>query len=203
MQTIKIYACDICRQQYATEQEARICEKRGSAKDGRPLYQPGDRVLVKSGSEAQKRTIVAVETEHRHLPEYLLDECAYVNGTLLIAQKMNGYYTLYPKATMRYAQYMDLRPDIPDVTQYIMKMLPGRVEHEGDVYTFRLTNDYGQIQFGYIADLPEHHKYHSQGPFGGPAGTLCWYAAIETDDDMKVRLLNCRHFLEGKKLLQF
>ncbi|MFM9952386.1 MAG: hypothetical protein ACKV1O_30935 [Saprospiraceae bacterium] len=203
----QIYACDICHKEYPTEQEARQCEESGSAKDYQALYAVGDRVLVRTGygDETQKRTITEVVTEDRHDHGYILDECVSQKHTLLVARKMNGYDGLYINNEIRYAEAMDLIPDIPDATQYMLKMLPCWVEHEGDEYIFQLMNDGGtELRLGYIAaHFKDDYKYHHEGPFGGPACTIIWIEGIEDDNDLKLGLLQCRRFLEEKNLLQF
>lgn len=207
MQTKQIYTCDICQKEYGTEPEARQCEESGSAKDYTPIYQVGDRVLVRTDycDETQQRTIAAIETEGRHEHGYILNEAVQQKHTMLVARKMTGWDGLYTNGELRYAEAMDLIPDIPDTIQYMLKMLPCWVNYENEAYLFQLCNNGGtEIRFGYICtDLPANHKYFWKGVFGGPACTLFWYEGIESDADLKVGLLQCRCFLEEKNLLQF
>lgn len=206
MQTKQIYACDICHQEYETELEARQCEERGSAKDLQALYAVGDRVLVKTGYDNQttKRMVVDIVTGGRHIHGYILDGNVYHKHTLLVGRKMSAYDGIYQNGEIRYAEAIDLIPDIPDAMQYILKMLPCWVEYEGDEYLFNLMNNGGtELRIGYIAHLPENHSIFWNGPFGGPGCTIIWIEGIETDNDLKVALLQCRRFLEEKNLLQF
>lgn len=207
MKTKQIYACDICQKEYDTEQEARQCEESGSAKDYTPIYQVGDRVLVKPGysDEVEQRIIAEIVTDGRHETGYILNKCVSTKHTLLVAHKMTPFDGLYPNGEVRYAEDTDLIPDIPDATQYMLKMLPAWVDYENEAYLFQLCNNGGtELRFGYIApNLPDSHKYFWKGVFGGAARTLFWYEGIETDNDLKVGLLQCRRFLEAKNLLQF
>lgn len=153
-----------------------------------PIYHPGDRVLVKTGIDNQTypRMIVRVVTENREVPGYLMDETVSTSTGLLAAQKMNGYYQLYPNTETRYAEEDDLIPCITDVTQYMLKMLPLGVQYENTYYRFSI--------FRYDDGITLQYKSNS-GLY------LFLHIGLQDDVEVKISLLKCRRFLEEKRLL--